>query len=1044
VEFRYCARRCAFLLAAVLIACQGAVEQPSSAASSAPNLATNGVNATMSVDAWGGGYCANVTLANTSTSPVTSWTLVAALNGSTLNNVWGGTSSVSDGQLTLRPVDYNANIAPGASVSLGFCGTGGSTPTLQTFDVVGGGTGGPTSFTLTVSRAGAGSGTITSAPAGIACGATCSASYASGATVTLTAAAASGSTFAGWSGACTGTAGCTVSMTAARTVTATFDTAAVIDATASVNAGGAAAGSFVADAGFTGGSTYATTAAIDTSLVPSPVPPAAVFQTERYGEFTYTIGSRTPGSAQTVTLYFAESYWTAAGQRTFNVAINGATVLSAFDIYAAAGGANKGIARAFETTANASGQVIIQFSRAGGPDNPKISGITVAAGGSGGSNFILTAARAGTGSGTVAGGGISCGATCAATYASGAIVTLTATAASGSTFGGWSGACSGAGICAVTMTANRMVTATFTAQTTTYALGVTRAGTGSGTVTSNPAGISCGATCSASYTSGTSVTLTAAAATGSTFGGWSGACTGTGSCIVTMTAARSVTATFNGSQPSTFTNPVLWEDLADIDIIRVDDTYYYSASTMHYSPGAPILRSYDLVNWEYAGHSVPVLDFSSAYDLSGGRAYVKGIWASFLNYRKSNRTFYWGGCIEFNRTYIYTATSVTGPWVKHGPLPCYYDAGLLIDDNDTMYVAYGATNISVAQLSADGFSQVRSQQVFTSPSSIGTLEGARFYKRNGFYYIWLTRPANGQYVLRSTSPWGPYTIQQVLLNMGTPVAGSGVPHQGGLVQTQNGDWYYMAFVDAFPGGRVPVLAPIDWVSDWPVIRTVNGAWGATYPRPNLPPPPRAVKPPTGTDTFTGTALGPEWEWNHNPDNTRWSVGSGLRLQTATVTNDLYMARNTLTHRILGPTSTATIVLNHSGMRDGDRAGLSLFRDLSAWVGVRRDAGATRVAFVNNINMNSSWATVSTGTEVTSAPVSGGRIWLRLAADIRPGTGRQGRFSYSTDGVNYTQIGTYTMGNAWQFFMGYRYGIFNYATTALGGSVTVESFTVSTP
>jgi beta-xylosidase len=466
---------------------------------------------------------------------------------------------------------------------------------------------------------------------------------------------------------------------------------------------------------------------------------------------------------------------------------------------------------------------------------------------------------------------------------------------------------------------------------------------------------------------------------------------------------------------------------------------------MAYSPGAPVLRSYDLVNWEYAGHSVPVLDFGNQFNLSGGRAYVKGIWASFLGYRPSNRTFYWGGCIQGgNGTYIYTATAVEGPWVKHGPLPCYYDAGLLVDDNDTMYVAYGNTSIYVAQLAADGFSQVRSQQVFTTPSSIGTLEGARFYKRNGFYYIWLTRPANGQYVLRSSSPWGPYTIQQVLLNMGTPVSGSGVPHQGGMVQTQNGDWYYMAFIDAYPGGRVPVLAPIDWVSDWPVIRTVNGAWGATYPRPNLPPPPRAVKPPTGTDTFTGSALAPEWEWNHNPDNTRWSVGSGLRLQTATVTNDLYNARNTLTHRILGPSSTATIVLNYSGMRDGDRAGLALFRDLSAWVGVRRDSGATRVAFVNNINMNSSWATVSTGTEVTSTPVSGGRIWLRLAADIRPGTGRQGRFSYSTDGVNFTQIGTYTMGNAWQFFMGYRYGIFNYATTALGGSVTVESFTVSTP
>jgi endo-1,4-beta-xylanase len=230
---------------------------------------------------------------------------------------------------------------------------------------------------LTVTKSGSGSGTVTSAPAGINCGTTCSASYASGTSVTLTAAAASGSTFAGWSGACTGTGTCILSMTAARSVTATFNTTTV-GGTVSINAGGAAAGSFGADALFSGGSTFSTTNAIDTSQITGTVPPQAVFQTERFGEFTYTIPNRAAGSAQTVTLYFAESFWTAAGQRTFNVAINGATVLTAFDIFAAAGGANRAIARTFNTTANASGQVVIQFSRGGGPDNPKICGITVA------------------------------------------------------------------------------------------------------------------------------------------------------------------------------------------------------------------------------------------------------------------------------------------------------------------------------------------------------------------------------------------------------------------------------------------------------------------------------------------------------------------------------------------------------------------------------------------------------------------------------------------------------------------------------------------
>ena len=161
------------------------------------------------------------------------------------------------------------------------------------------------------------------------------------------------------------------------------------------------------------------------------------------------------------------------------------------------------------------------------------------------------------------------------------------------------------------------------------------------------------------------------------------------------------TTTTPPTNSGTFTNPVVWQDFADGDIIRVGDAYYYSASTMHYSPGAPILRSYDLVNWEYAGHSVPRLDFDdNGYDLNGGRKYVKGIWASTLGYRKSNSTYYWLGCTEFNRTYVYTSTSVDGTWSKKARINnCYYDAGLLIDDNDTMYVAYGNSKISVAQLS---------------------------------------------------------------------------------------------------------------------------------------------------------------------------------------------------------------------------------------------------------------------------------------------------------------------------------------------------------
>ena len=229
---------------------------------------------------------------------------------------------------------------------------------------------------LTVTRSGSGSGTVTSTPAGINCGSTCSAGFASGASVTLTAAAAGGSTFAGWSGSCSGSGTCTVSMTAARSVTATFNSTGA-GGTVSINAGGSASGSFAADGFFSGGNTFSTTSAINTSQITGAVPPQAVFQTERYGELTYTIPGFTAGRAVTVTLYFQESFWSAAGQRTFNVTINGQRVLTAFDIFASAGGANRAIARTFNATASSNGQVAIQFTRGGGPDNPKICGITV-------------------------------------------------------------------------------------------------------------------------------------------------------------------------------------------------------------------------------------------------------------------------------------------------------------------------------------------------------------------------------------------------------------------------------------------------------------------------------------------------------------------------------------------------------------------------------------------------------------------------------------------------------------------------------------------
>jgi endoglucanase len=202
------------------------------------------------------------------------------------------------------------------------------------------------------------------------------------------------------------------------------------------------------------------------------------------------------------------------------------------------------------------------FNRSNGAivDQGALDAIKRGAGVSNPGNFALTLTKAGAGSGTVTSSpaGINCGSTCSANYSSGTSVTLTAAAASGSTFGGWSGACTGTAACTVSMTAARSVTATFnTSGTTTRSLSITKMGTGTGTVTSSPAGINCGSTCTTNFANGTSVTLSATAASGSTFAGWSGDCSGTGNCALSMTAARNVTATFNsGGTGGTCANPV--------------------------------------------------------------------------------------------------------------------------------------------------------------------------------------------------------------------------------------------------------------------------------------------------------------------------------------------------------------------------------------------------------------------------------------------------------------------------------------------------------
>lgn len=350
----------------------------------------------------------------------------------------------------------------------GCMGTGGCTVTMDAAKTVTA-TFTLTTYALTVSKAGTGNGTVTSSPAGVNCGVDCNESYTSGTVVTLTAAASPGSTFSGWSGACTGTGACTVTMDAAKSVTATF----TLDT-------------------FTLTTTRASSGTGTITSSPAGVNCGADCN-ESYTSGTVVTLTATPASGST----FAG--WSGGG-----CSGTGACVV----------------------TMDAAKAVTATFSL---------------------NSYTLSTVRAGSGTGTITSSpaGINCGTDCNEVFNHGTMVTLTAAPAVGSAFAGWSGGgCSGTGTCVVTVDAAKTVTATFNVNT--FLLTVAKSGSGTGTVTSSPAGINCNADCTEAYVNGTIVTLTASAAGGSTFTGWTGGgCSGTGTCNVTMDAAKTVTASFS-------------------------------------------------------------------------------------------------------------------------------------------------------------------------------------------------------------------------------------------------------------------------------------------------------------------------------------------------------------------------------------------------------------------------------------------------------------------------------------------------------------------
>jgi beta-xylosidase len=402
-------------------------------------------------------------------------------------------------------------------------------------------------------------------------------------------------------------------------------------------------------------------------------------------------------------------------------------------------------------------------------------------------------------------------------------------------------------------------------------------------------------------------------------------------------------------------NPIIWADVPDPAVIRVGDTYYMSSTTMHMSPGLPIMKSRNLVNWQLVGYAYDTLADNDALTLQNGRkAYGAGSWASSLRYH--NGTFY---VSTFSRTtgktHVYMTKDIEkGPWKEASFAPALHDNSLFFDDDGRVYMVHGGGDIRLTELTANA-SAIKSggvDQVIihnaseVAGSNVGLpAEGSHLRKINGKYYLmtitWPRRGMRTALIHRADNITGPYEGKVALQDQGVA--------QGGLIDTPKGNWYALLFQDYGAVGRIPYLVPVKWQDSWPVL----GEEGKVPEKLDIPADEDDISGIVSSDEFDRQPGRPglplAWQWNHNPDNKHWSLtkrSGALRLTTGRVDADLLHARNTLTQRTFGPESSAKTAIDVTKMKDGDVAGLCVLQKKYGFVGVKMEGQAKLIIMVS--------------------------------------------------------------------------------------------------
>lgn len=505
----------------------------------------------------------------------------------------------------------------------------------------------------------------------------------------------------------------------------------------------------------------------------------------------------------------------------------------------------------------------------------------------------------------------------------------------------------------------------------------------------------------------------------------------------------------------TYKNPILYADYSDPDAVRVGDDYYMTSSSFNCIPGLPILHSKDLVNWTLINHALKVQPPTSVYD---SPQHGKGVWAPSIIYHKGELRIYYADP-DFG-VYMVKTKDRKGEWEKPVlvmPGKGIIDPSSFWDTDGKAYLAIGwaasragvNSLLTIYPMNAEGTLVTgEGKHIFDGHENHHTVEGPKFYKWNGYYYIFA--PAGGvatgwQLVLRSKNIYGPYEEKIVMDQGGTAING---PHQGALVQTQTGEDWFLHFQDKAAYGRIVHLQPVKWQNNWPVIGEDKDGDGkgepvSNYRKPNVGKT-YSIVTPQESDEFNGAELGLQWQWHANK-KIQWSAqipGSGfLRLFSYPLPKDatnLWTVPNLLLQKFPAPSFTATTKMKYTTEWDvweGKKAGLLIMGNDYAYLSIQKD---DKGYYLNQVFCKDA---LDNGKEsiVSTVRIKNSTAYLRVSVNSPDA---KCQFSYSEDGINYIAIGQPLIAQA-DKWIGAKVGLFSVSNSGvrIGGYADIDWFRI---